>query len=116
MRHSTKLKLLRRESSTWSTRSEPAGRSPEPGYGPPFFLPVQRQFLLKTPSGQKCNLCLRYVLLPMSQGRTKTNWSALADDFRTFDLWQTVGRHIPIPTAASLKKQAALALLVKDVR
>jgi hypothetical protein len=27
-----------------------------------------------TPSGQKCYLCLRYILLPMSPGRTETIW------------------------------------------
>ena len=32
-----------------------------------------------TPSGQKCYLCLRNVLLPMSPGRTKAFWRARRD-------------------------------------
>src|SRR4029077_8368783 len=33
----------------------------------------------RTPSGQKCNLCLRNVLLPMSPERTGKDWSGRED-------------------------------------
>jgi hypothetical protein len=39
---------------------------------------------LENPFGPKCYPCSRYILLPMSPGWTIKEWSALADDFRTF--------------------------------
>src|ERR1700730_3374264 len=36
------------------------------------------------PSGQKCYLCLRYILLSMCRGRTLEVWLPVVDAFRTF--------------------------------
>ena len=38
----------------------------------------------KIRSARKCYLCDRYVVLPMSPGRTLEKWRAQGDDFRTF--------------------------------
>jgi hypothetical protein len=37
-----------------------------------------------TPSRQKCYLCLRYILLPTSPGRTENFWLPTLHTFRTF--------------------------------
>jgi len=62
----------------------------------------------KIPSAQKCYLCSRYILLPMSPGWTKENWSGREDlnlrplvpNYETTNskcfIWCRLGNSVPL--------------------
>jgi uncharacterized membrane protein len=65
----------------------------------------------KTPTGQKCYLCLRYKPLPMCPERTMDGWRARQDENANWSLTVPRGHTAPAPYGASMTSPIFLPFL-----